>query len=88
MDNNRLSQVTKVHVDERDDIDSIKKKIKDHGRPDFDTVDAFQIEAYTSMEQDEPLDSLEMWSKTVIWGTPERPLIVKIAFPYRNIRGM
>jgi hypothetical protein len=83
MNDERQSRITKIDVNEGDDIDSIIEGIKEKGKHFFASVDSFQIEVSTAEEPEKILDSLEKWTKTVIWGTEKNPLIVKA--PTTNI---
>jgi hypothetical protein len=81
--NGQQSQISTIKVNEGDDIDSIKRGIKVDNSNLCASVPAYRLEAFISIDEEEPLDSLEKWTKTVTWGTPETPLIVKI--PMTNI---
>ena len=74
----RQSRITKVKVNEGDDIDSIIDEIKNNNSPDFDDVPAYRIELFESVERTEPLNALEMWKPNVSWGTKQQPLMVKV----------
>ena len=74
----RQSRITKVKVNEGDDIDSIIDEIKRVNSPDFDDVPGHRIELFESIKQDEPLNALETWNTRVTWGTKVQPLMVKV----------
>jgi hypothetical protein len=74
----RQSRILKAKVHKGDDIDSIIDEIKKKGSPDFDSIPAYRIELYESLEQEEPLNALEEWYPNVTWGTKQQPLVVKI----------
>ena len=87
----RQSRITKIKVQEGDDIDSIIDGIKLKESPDLDSIPASRIELFESIASAEPLDVLTPWNKNVTWGKPDTPLIVRVRpraiAPWNNSEG-
>ena len=87
----RQSRITKIKVQEGDDIDSIIDGIKLKESPDLDSIPASRIELFESIDSAEPLDVLTKWNSNVTWGKPDTPLIVRVRplaiSPWNNNEG-
>ena len=69
---------TKIDVNDGDDIDDIRKTIKNENSNLFAATNTVQMKLFTSADEEKPLDAFKEWNPNVTWGTKGQPLFVKV----------